>query len=189
MGARQIGKTTILKSFGRSEYQDLVYLNLERQPEIHSFFTTSKEPQAILNNLSLMHGRAIEPHKTLVILDEIQECRDALIALKYFEEDLPEIHIAGAGSLLGLTIGNDRSFPVGKVDFMDMYPLSFAEYLSASDPKRYKTFQYFLDSPDIQQIPDAFFIPLQETFKEYLLIAGMPEVAAYYLQHRNIQEA
>lgn len=189
MGARQIGKTTLLKSFGKAEYEDVVYLNLERQPEIHSFFTSSKDPQAILNNLSLLHGRAIEPNKTLVILDEIQECRDALIALKYFAEDLPDIHIAGAGSLLGLTIGNDRSFPVGKVEFMDMYPLSYSEYLQAADLKKYKTFHHFLDSDHIDQIPEAFFIPLQETFKEYLLLAGMPEVAAHFLEHRNVLEA
>lgn len=189
MGARQIGKTTLLKSFGKAEYEDVVYLNLERQPEIHSFFTSSKDPQAILNNLSLLHGRAIEPNKTLVILDEIQECRDALIALKYFAEDLSDIHIAGAGSLLGLTIGNDRSFPVGKVEFMDMYPLSYSEYLQAADLKKYKTFHHFLDSDHIDQIPEAFFIPLQETFKEYLLLAGMPEVAAHFLEHRNVLEA
>ena len=146
MGARQIGKTTLLKSFGKGEYEDFVYLNLERQTDVHEFFTGNKDPKSILGSLSLIHGHEIRPKRTLVVLDEIQECRDALIALKYFEEELPDIHIIGAGSLLGLSIGNDRSFPVGKVEFLDMYPLSFSEYVEQSDEKIYKAYHHFLDA-------------------------------------------
>lgn len=189
MGARQIGKTTVLKSFGTGEYDSCLYLNLEKQVEVHGFFIKDKSPQPILNNLSLIHGRPIKPNETLIILDEIQECRDALIALKYFQEEMPDIHIVGAGSLLGLSLGNTRSFPVGKVEILDMYPLSFSEYLFNADKKKYKAFQHFLDLASIEQIPDAFFGPLQEAFKEYVLFGGMPEVASHFLEYRNIIDA
>jgi len=189
MGARQIGKTTALLAFAKSDYEDYLYLNFERQTDIHQFFTGSKNPRDILDNLSLVHGKEIVPGKTLIILDEIQECRDAIIALKYFEEELPAISIIGAGSLLGLSIGNDRSFPVGKVAFFDMHPLTFTEYLAEADKKKHKQLQHLLDAKEIAPIEDAFYTPLQEAFKEYLLLGGMPEVAAQYLQDRNIEEA
>jgi len=143
MGAKQIGKTTVIKMFGQEEYSDFLYLNLERQQDAHEFFKGNKDPRAIIDNLSLVHGKKIRPTKTLIILDEIQECKDALIALKYFEEELPEIHLIGAGSLLGLSIGNKRSFPVGKVEFLDMYPLSFSEYLSEADEKLHQVYNHF----------------------------------------------
>jgi len=189
MGARQIGKTTLLKVFGKEEYNDFVYLNLEKQTDIHSFFTGNKEPKAILDNLSLIHGQPIIPGKTLIVLDEIQECRDALIALKYFEEEAAVYHIIGCGSLLGLSIGNDRSFPVGKVEFQDMYPLSFSEYLYAADPRLYTIHHSFLQKDKIAPLPEAFFNALNHIHKEYLLFGGMPEVASVYLENRNVAEA
>ncbi len=189
MGARQIGKTTAIRSFAESEFQEHLYLNFERQQDIHKFFTGTKDPERILADLSLVHGKEIVPNETLIILDEIQECRDALIALKYFNEERPEIAIIGAGSLLGLSIGNDRSFPVGKVEFLDMYPLTFSEYLAEADAKLHKTYLHFLEAEEIAAIEDAFFNPLNELFKEYILIGGMPEVAAHYLQHRDIEAA
>jgi predicted AAA+ superfamily ATPase len=146
MGARQIGKTTLLKAFGKDSYEDFLYVNLEKQKEVHDFFTGNKNPKEILKKLNLIHGDNIEADKTLIILDEIQECRDALISLKYFQEEAPEIHIIGAGSLLGLSIGNNRSFPVGKVEFLDMYPLTFSEFLYGADEKLYKTYHHFLES-------------------------------------------
>jgi len=189
MGARQIGKTTMLKSFGKEMYDNFLYINLEKQTVLHKFFTGDKDPKEILKNLSLIHGQNIIPDKTLIILDEIQECRDALISLKYFQEEAPEIHIIGAGSLLGLSIGNNRSFPVGKVEFLDMYPLTFSEFLAEADKKLYKTYHHFLDSDIISPIPDTFYIPLQQLFKQYILIGGMPEVASRYLEARDISEA
>ncbi len=189
MGARQIGKTTVLKAFASKEYDDWIYLNLEREVRTHSVFEGSKEPNSILDNLSLFHGKDILPGKTLIILDEIQECRDALIALKYFKEERPDIHIIGAGSLLGLTITNTRSFPVGQVEFIDMYPLSFAEYLLEADSNLHKAYYHFLEKENIESIPAPFFNPLQKLFKEYLLYGGMPEVASAYLENRNMQEA
>ncbi len=189
MGARQIGKTTLLKSFGASDYDSYLYLNLEREIEAHAFFEGSKDPISILEKLSLLHGQDIVPHKTLIVLDEIQECRDALIALKYFTEEQPDYHIIGAGSLLGLSIGNDRSFPVGKVEFLDMYPLTFDEYLQCADAKLHKAYHHFLDTDEITAIPQAFYEPLQRSFKEYVLIGGMPEVASHFIENRNIEEA
>ena len=189
MGARQIGKTTILKSFGANEYQDYVYLNLERQKELHEFFEGSKDPKAILDNLSLIHGADISETNSLVIIDEIQDCRDALIALKYFAEEMPEIHIIAAGSLLGLTLGNTKSFPVGKVEFLDMSPLSFSEFLEGSDPVLYKSYLHYLEVEKIEALPLAIYNPINEAFKEYLLIGGMPEVAAYYLEERDMERA
>lgn len=189
MGARQIGKTTILKAFGINEYSDFIYLNLEKQQDIHAFFTGNKEPEKILENISLVHGKKITEKTTLIVLDEIQECRDALIALKYFAEEKPQIHIIGAGSLLGLSIGNDRSFPVGKVEFVNMYPLSFEEYLRSADPKLYRSYIHYLESDKIGPLQDAFFNPLKEIHKEYFLFGGMPEVASKYIQNKNVDEA
>ncbi len=189
MGARQIGKTTVLQSFGSKEYEDYVYINLEREIEVHSFFSGSKDPEIILDRLSLLHGAKIIPGATLLILDEIQECRDALTALKYFDEERPDIHIIGAGSLLGLTIANAKSFPVGKVEFLDMHPMSFAEYLSTADQKLNHVYHHYLAKENIETLPTAFFNPLQNIFTEYLLYGGMPEVASSYLDNRNMLKA
>jgi len=189
MGARQVGKTTVLKSFGQDEYEALVYINLERQPEVHAFFQGNKDPQTILDNLSLLIGQEIKDSKTLLIIDEIQACRDAIISLKYFAEELPEMHVIGAGSLLGISIGNDRSFPVGKVQFLDMYPLTFSEYLNTADERLYKSYHHFLTQSEINPLADAFLKPLQDVFKEYLLFGGMPEVAANYLEYRDTEKA
>ena len=189
MGARQIGKTTVLKSFGQNEYDDFVYLNLERRQDVHSFFEGNKDPERILENISLLHGREIKEQETLIVLDEIQECKDALIALKYFFEEKSGIHIVGAGSLLGLSIGNDRSFPVGKVEFLNMYPLTFDEYLRAADDKLYKVYVHYLDNGDIEPLQKAFLGSLGELHKEYILFGGMPEVAATYLESRNVRAA
>ena len=189
MGARQIGKTTLLKAFAKSEYDDFVYLNLEKQQDIHSFFAGSKNPEKIVEKLSLLHGQKIVEESTLLILDEIQECKDALIALKYFAEEKPNIHIVGAGSLLGLSIGNKRSFPVGKVEFINMHPLSFEEYLQSADEKLYTTYQYFATQKLVEPIPEAFFEPLKNIHREYLLFGGMPEVASSFIQNRDVQEA
>lgn len=188
MGARQIGKTTLLKSFGEKEYEDFIYLNMEQQKDVHSFFEGNKDPTAVVKKLGLLYGKEIVADKTLIIIDEIQECRDALIALKYFQEELPEFQLICAGSLLGLSIGHNRSFPVGKVEFLDMYPLSFGEYLALADGKLFRAYNSFL-SDDIQPILAAFLNPLQAIYKEYILYGGMPEVASAFLEHRNIEQA
>ena len=189
MGARQIGKTTVLKNFGREEYSNLVYINLEREKDMHSLFGGNKNPQFILDSLSLFSGKEVLPGRTLIVLDEIQECRDALTALKYFNEERPDIHLIGAGSLLGLTVANATNFPVGKVEFLDMYPLSFSEYLAARDKKLYKAYHHFLEQETITSIPEVFFNPLMAHFKEYMLFGGMPEVAVSFLSNKDMSKA
>src|SRR5659263_10103 len=134
-GARQVGKTWLLKKFGEENFESVAYFNFDKQLELKQFFETTKEPKRILQNLSLVHGKTILPEKTLVIFDEIQECNDALNALKYFCEDAPEYCIACAGSLLGVALSRGASFPVGKVDFMHVYPVTFTEFLQVAEPR------------------------------------------------------
>jgi predicted AAA+ superfamily ATPase len=134
-GIRQVGKTWLLKHFGKSYFKDVAYFNFDRQRELDQFFTETKDPQRILNNLSLVHGKAILPGKALIIFDEIQECNDALNSLKYFCEELPAYAIACAGSLLGVALSRGASFPVGKVDFLQVYPVTFSEFLAEAAPE------------------------------------------------------
>ncbi|MFA5848895.1 MAG: ATP-binding protein [Bacteroidales bacterium] len=182
-GARQVGKTWLLKHFGKTYFDDVAYFNFDRQSELKQFFETSKDPDRIIQNLALVHGRAIIPEKTLIILDEIQECNDALNSLKYFCEEAPEYPIACAGSLLGVAMSRGKSFPVGKTDFMQIYPVSFNEFLAEADLKLWE----YLDHLDkIENIPDIFFTPLTETLKRYYISGGMPEAIVSLLESRNI---
>lgn len=134
-GARQVGKTWLLKHFGASEFDNVAYFNFEEQPDLKQFFENTKDIHRIVQNLSLVHGLPILPQKTLIILDEIQECNEALNTLKYFCENAPEYAVASAGSLLGVAMSKGNSFPVGKVDFLQVNPISFSEFLSADDPQ------------------------------------------------------
>ena len=128
-----MGKTSILKHFGSENYKNTAYFNFDKQPDLKQFFEISKEPTQIIQNLSLVLCFKIEPKQTLIILDEIQECKEALNSLKYFEESDLGYHIVSTGSLLGVMLGNKVSFPVGKVEFLEMYPLSFLEFLREKD--------------------------------------------------------
>lgn len=136
-GARQVGKTWALKEFGRTSYRNFVYLTLEEpspgvQSEYAQFFEGTRDPRRIISNLSLALGQPIEPGETLLIIDEIQDCPSAVGALKYFCDEAPEYHVACAGSLLGVRLSRETSaFPVGKVEFMEMRPMSFSEFLKA----------------------------------------------------------
>ncbi|MCB9283829.1 MAG: ATP-binding protein [Lewinellaceae bacterium] len=173
-GARQVGKTYLLKDLGKNFFEDTAYFNFEEQPDLKQFFEHTKDVGRILQNLSLVHGSSIKPGKTLVILDEIQECNQALNTLKYFCENAPEYHVASAGSLLGITLGKESSFPVGKVDFMDVHPLRFMEFLAGVDP----SLAAFLENTDtFEPLPDLFFNHLVEKFKMYFISGGMPEPA------------
>lgn len=182
-GARQVGKTTTLKHFGSLFFEEIAYFNFEKQPSLAQFFAQSKEPLKIITNLSLVNGKPIHPRKTLIIFDEIQECNDALNSLKYFAEEAPGYKIACAGSLLGVAMTRGASFPVGKVDFMKMYPLSFAEFLAAADPALFA----FVESIEkIEAIPDIFFNPLKEKLKMYFISGGMPEAVVALLEHQDV---
>ena len=117
--------------FGNNEYPDFVYLNFEQDPGLKSLFQGSLNPQHIINNISLYIGKKVVPDNTLIFFDEIQAVQEVLTSLKYFCEQTPEYHIIAAGSLLGISVGKQRSFPVGKVNFMTMFPMNFTEYLVA----------------------------------------------------------
>lgn len=173
-GARQVGKTSILKYFGEQNYKHTAYFNFDKQPDLKQFFELSKDPAQIIQNLSLVVGFPIEPKTTLLILDEIQECKEALNALKYFEESDLSFHVIGAGSLLGVTLGNQISFPVGKVDFLEMYPLTFLEFLQEKD-RDMAAFVRAIQT--LVPIPDFFFNRILESFRQYMLCGGMPEPA------------
>ncbi|GHU68145.1 ATPase [Clostridia bacterium] len=181
-GARQVGKTWVVKEFGRQFYDDVAYFSFDEQQELGQFFVTTKNVNRILENLTVVNEHPIHPGKTLIVFDEIQECNPALGALKYFCENAPDYHVACAGSLLGVTI--EGSFPVGKVDFLDMWPMTFLEFLEANGDENLST--YIRELNKIENIPDAFLNPLHEKLKIYFLTGGMPEAVLAWTQDRNI---
>ncbi|WP_211318361.1 ATP-binding protein [Algoriphagus chordae] len=183
-GARQVGKTSLIKDFGNKYYEQIAYFNFDRQPDLQQFFELTKDPERIIQNLSLVVGFPILPGETLIFFDEIQECKEALNSLKYFEESNLSHHIIGAGSLLGVTLGNAKSFPVGKVDFLDMYPLTFLEFLDAKDKEMH---QYLQSIQSIEPIPDYFFNRILESFRLYTICGGLPEVAKELVESNSLE--
>ena len=184
-GVRQVGKTWILKEFGNRYYENIAYFNFDENPEYKQFFQTTKDISRILQNLMLISGYKIVAEKTLIVFDEIQDALEVINSLKYFYENAPEYHIACAGSLLGITLAKPSSFPVGKVDFLNIYPMNFSEFLLANGDENLKL---FLDSlNDIENIPDAFFNPLYEKLKMYYVTGGMPEAVYMWTQERDIE--
>jgi predicted AAA+ superfamily ATPase len=184
-GIRQVGKTWLLKEFGRLEYTDVAYFNLDENIDLVSYFETTRDPDRILEQLSFLQGKRIVPEKTLIILDEIQESNSALNSLKYFLEKKPEYHIAATGSFLGIALSRPSSFPVGKVNFMNLYPMSFEEFLLAGDNRGLVDYLNSLHLPDT--IPDIFFNPLMERFKQYLVTGGMPAVVRAWTEFSDIE--
>ena len=185
MGARQVGKTTLIQLFGKDNYEDVAYFNFELNQELHDFFELNMDPKRIIESLSLFRAKPIDHTKTLLIFDEIQECPNALTALKYFQEENAHYHIIAAGSLLGITLGQQRSFPVGKVEFLDLNPLTFEEYLNNTNDKLYQTYLHFLNEKELSKIPKAFFEPLLSDFKIYLISGGMPEPASVFSESKD----
>lgn len=183
-GARQIGKTYILKEFGNKYYEDIAYFNFDHDEDLYNIFINTKDPQRILEQLVFTCGKAIKPEKTLIIFDEIQECPNALNSLKYFNEEANEYHIACAGSLLGIRLSH-TSFPVGKVEFLDMMPMTFSEFLLAD--KCRNLVEYMKSVKNIENIPDIFFNQLVEKLKAYFIIGGMPEVVNSWVNEKDIQ--
>lgn len=199
-GTRQVGKTWLLKELGTHYYENLAYFNFDENPEYRQFFTTTKNPARILENLMLAGSCKIAPARTLVVFDEVQDCPEVINSLKYFYENAPEYHIACAGSLLGLTLARPSSFPVGKVNFMKVYPMTFTEFLLAngdeqlvraldaiisdamSAPASASTTPACMFPP----IPDAFFNPLCEKLKMYYLTGGMPEAVLMWTTYKDI---
>ena len=171
-GARQVGKTWLMKEFGRTCFEQFTYINFE-ELNLQDVFA-EKNPHSIIQQLALISGNKIDPQHTLLIFDEIQECKSALNALKYFYEQMPELAIVAAGSLLGVSMAAGDSFPVGKVDHMTLYPLTFREYLSMVDVAMY---DYLAN----RQVGDAIVNTLEERIKrhfdDYRVCGGMPEAA------------
>ena len=184
-GVRQVGKTWLLEEFGKRFYENVAYFNFDEHQEYRSFFETTKDVHRILQNLTFASGIRIEPEKTLIIFDEIQDCPNVINSMKYFYETAPQYHIACAGSLLGLALAKPSSFPVGKVNFMQIDPMTFTEFLSANGDHNLVS---YLDSiNDLEPIPEAFFNPLTERLKMYYVTGGMPEPVSMWTQYRDVQ--
>lgn len=184
-GVRQVGKTWILKEFGQQFYDNVAYFNFDENPELKQFFQLTKDPNRILQNLMLASGQKIEPEKTLIIFDEVQDCPEVINSLKYFCENAPQYHIASAGSLLGIALAKPSSFPVGKVNFMQIDPMSFTEFLLANGDEN--LVDYLQSVQSIEPIPEAFFNPLSEKLKMYYVTGGMPESVLMWTQARDVR--
>ena len=185
-GARQTGKTFILKEFGRIEYKNVIYCNFEEDPGLDRFFRRDLNPERILSELSIYTNIKIQPGNDLVIFDEIQVSNHALNALKYFAENKSDIHIAAAGSLLGVKLSSPGSFPVGKVNFLYLFPLTFLEFLEAVGETRYRELLEKIETFD--PLPDPFHTHLTDLLRHYFFVGGMPEPVKHFVETGNGQE-
>lgn len=181
-GARQVGKTWLMKEFGKSYYEDFVYFNFDEEDELKSIFEVNKNPHRIIELLSMIVGKKILPEATLIIFDEIQECPAALNALKYFKEKANEYHVIAAGSLLGTLLAKPKSYPVGMVNLLDIYPLTFDEFLGATDEPLYSYYQSITKG---QEIEGLFHNRLMEAYHYYLIIGGMPECVVSWIKYKD----
>lgn len=181
-GARQVGKTWMMKEFGRNYYDKVAYFNFDEEDELKSVFEVNKNPQRILELLSMIQGEKIEAGTTLIIFDEIQECPEALNSLKYFKEKANEYHVIAAGSLLGTLLAQPKSYPVGMVNLLDIYPLTYDEFLEATGPSLYA---YYMSIQKEQQIEEIFHNRLLEVYHNYLIIGGMPECVSSWIKYKD----
>ncbi len=180
-GARQVGKTWLMKTFGSKEYEQCVYVNFENNSRLKTVFESDFNIQRILLAIQIETGITVEAHNTLLLFDEIQEAPRGLTALKYFYENAPEYHIIAAGSLLGVALSKHTSFPVGKVDFLNLYPLSFSEFLEALGQSR---LAYLLHTADWEMVR-TFKASYIELLKQYYYIGGMPEAVQSFANSRD----
>jgi len=183
-GVRQVGKTYLVNQFGKNEYSQFVSLNFEQEPDLKTLFQGSLSAKAIIENIELYIGKKIDSQNTLLFFDEIQEVEEAITSLKYFNEQAPEYHIIAAGSLLGVSVGKERSFPVGKVNFITLYPMSFSEYLRAFDEELIN--EKLQNLKKIEPLPELIHNNLIVQLKKYLFLGGMPEVLQSYKENKNI---
>lgn len=184
-GARQVGKTWLLKEFGRREYEELCYVNCDNNPQITDLFR-DYDIDRIIRNLSAITNVRILPGKTLIVLDEIQELPKGLTALKYFEEEAPQYHIAVAGSLLGMEIHEGTGFPVGKVDEISLYPMNFTEFLKALG-KDILVQNMERTAPDKWSELSGMREVFTELLRQYYYVGGMPEVVRSYIERQDLQ--
>ena len=185
-GARQVGKTYVLKKFGEGEYGTVAYFNFEEDPDLSEIFAGRLSPEKIIDTLSIYHESRISSDRTLIIFDEIQNSPKTLTSLKYFCENAPEYHIATAGSLLGVKVGQSAPFPVGKVNFLDMHPMSFSEFLHAVGKKQLRLF--IEEKTDFRSIPISFHAELIGFLKVYYFVGGMPEAVGQYVKDKDLNK-
>ena len=184
-GARQVGKTWLMKEFGASSYEQTVYINFDGNTQMQRLFDGDLDVQRIIIGLELYIGYKIDPEKMLLVFDEIQEVPKALTSLKYFNENAPQYQIVCAGSLLGIALHDGTSFPVGKVEFLDLYPLSFYEFLTALGKGRFVTLlkdQEYSTASNFRQV-------YIDSLKQYYYIGGMPEVVQAFVDNKDFNEA
>ena len=181
-GARQVGKTWLLNEFGRVAFDDVLYINFENAPGLKETFDGDISPKRLLDLLGALHGKRIQPEKTLMIFDEVQEIPRALTALKYFAENAPEYAICCAGSLLGVALHSGTSFPVGKVDFLTLQPFNFEEFLLASGEEGLVE---LIKNDGICEIPKAITEKLTDYLKLYFVVGGMPAAVASWIDTRD----
>ena len=183
-GARQVGKTWLMKEFGKQAYADTVYINFDSNSRMADLFSADLDTDRLILGLELYAGRKINPDNTLLIFDEVQEVPRALASLKYFYENAPQYHIVCAGSLLGIALHQGTSFPVGKVDFLKLYPLSFSEFLMATGNER---FAELLKNQDYEMIT-SFKQTYIDTLKHYYFVGGMPEAVQSFAESKDFNE-
>lgn len=183
-GARQVGKTWLMKEFGRLYYSNTIYVNFDSNSRMEELFSSDLQTDRILMGLELYFGQKINSENTLIIFDEVQEVPRALTSLKYFCENSPEYHIICAGSLLGIALHQGTSFPVGKVDFLKLYPLSYREFLMAAGDER---FADLLESCDFQMIT-SFKQSFMDALKQYYFVGGMPEAVLRFSENHDFSE-
>lgn len=183
-GARQVGKTWLMKEFGRQSYADTVYINFDSNSRMAELFASDLDTDRLIMGLELYVGHKIDPNNSLLVFDEVQEVPRALASLKYFYENAPQYHIVCAGSLLGIALHQGTSFPVGKVDFLKLYPLSFKEFLMATGKEQ---FAALLDSQDFQMIT-SFKQTYIDALKHYYFVGGMPEAVQSFTENKDFNE-
>ena len=183
-GARQVGKTWLMKEFGKQAYADTVYINFDSNSRMADLFSADLDTDRLIMGLELYAGRKINPENTLLIFDEVQEVPRALASLKYFYENAPQYHIVCAGSLLGIALHQGTSFPVGKVDFLKLYPLSFSEFLMATGNER---FAELLKNQDYEMIT-SFKQTYIDALKHYYFVGGMPEAVQSFAESKDFNE-
>lgn len=183
-GARQVGKTWLMKEFGRQACADTVYINFDSNSRMAELFASDLDTERLIMGLELYIGRKIDPENSLLIFDEVQEVPRALTSLKYFYENAPEYHIVCAGSLLGIALHQGTSFPVGKVDFLKLYPLSFKEFLMATGKERFAELLDKRDFPMITSFKQLYI----DALKQYYFIGGMPEAVQSFVENKDFNE-
>ncbi len=183
-GARQVGKTWLIKEFGKREYEQTAYINFESSKVLQALFSSDFDIQRIISALQIETGIQIHPENTLIVFDEVQEAVGGLTSLKYFYENAPEYHVIAAGSLLGVALHSETSFPVGKVEFLELYPLDFSEFLLALNQHSLLDLLKNRDWKLIQVFREKYI----QLLRQYYYIGGMPEVVASFIQENNFEE-